>query len=240
MMLLALVRIAVSMTLVSVVLGQNTTSPSPSGTNTTSPSPSPTVKSDNSSSSSDCFPGDAVVVMADGSLKGMSELEIGDWVSDGRGGSSPVFLFGHRDARREGNFVQVEAAVDGVEYVMQLSPGHFLPVGGRLLAARLVKVGDHVELLKDGLLANGVVTGIQAIRKVGLYNPHTLGGSIVVNGMMASCYTETVHPSLAHVLLTPFRLVYPVARGGLGILTGPFNWAGAQLHLRDGKLAFIS
>eukprot|EP00181_Compsopogon_caeruleus_P003686 CAMPEP_0184684728 /NCGR_PEP_ID=MMETSP0312-20130426/16498_1 /TAXON_ID=31354 /ORGANISM="Compsopogon coeruleus, Strain SAG 36.94" /LENGTH=247 /DNA_ID=CAMNT_0027138223 /DNA_START=60 /DNA_END=803 /DNA_ORIENTATION=+ len=236
-------RLVVVLLVAYVAMGQNTSTPttssSPNGTATSTPSPSVNATADRnttSNSSSVCFPGDAFVVMADWSLKAISKLEIGDQVSDGRGGSSPVFMFGHRLATVEETFVEISAKSRSESFTLDLSPSHFLPVNGKLLAARLVKANDQVTVVSgDGEAAEATVTGVRSVRKTGLYNPHTLDGSIVVNGVVASCYTETVRPSLAHLLLAPFRLVYPVVRNGLDTFTGPLNRAGSHISLRDGK-----
>jgi hypothetical protein len=45
----------------------------------------------------------------------------------------------------------------------------------------------------------------------GLYNPHTLTGQIVVDGVLASCYTRAVHPAIARLLLSPLAMLYRMA-----------------------------
>lgn len=45
-------------------------------------------------------------------------------------------------------------------------------------------------------------------RRRGLYNPHTISGTIVVDGIVASCYTTFMNPLLAHSLLAPLRLIF--------------------------------
>ena len=54
----------------------------------------------------------------------------------------------------------------------------------------------------------------------GLYNPHTMDGDIVVNGIKTSTYTAAIEPSLAHSLLWPVRMLY---RLGVNLLDGVFN-----------------
>ena len=66
-----------------------------------------------------------------------------------------------------------------------------------------------------------VITGITAVTKWGLYNPYTLGGTIIVNGVVASAHSEwfldslfqavsLVHllPAVYQMVLLPVRLVY--------------------------------
>lgn len=42
---------------------------------------------------------------------------------------------------------------------------------------------------------------------LGLYNPQTIHGDIVVDGFVVSTYTADVTPSVAHAVLTPMRAV---------------------------------
>ena len=52
------------------------------------------------------------------------------------------------------------------------------------------------------------------------YNPHTLNGDIVVNGIKTSTYTAAVEPSLAHSLLWPVRMLYSM---GVNVVQGMFD-----------------
>jgi hypothetical protein len=83
--------------------------------------------------------------------------------------------------------------------------GHYLYVNGELQTAGSVKVGDMLTL------ANGdksAVTEVSSQWAPGLYNPHTLTGDIVVDGILTSTYTDAVSPTLAHALLAPLRQMY--------------------------------
>jgi hypothetical protein len=82
-----------------------------------------------------------------------------------------------------------------------------LYVQGGLKDSSDVVVGDRLVLGDGGLSA---VVSVTTIHDVGLYNPQTLQGDIVVNGIKASTYTKAVKPDLAHSLLSPLRLAYAV------------------------------
>lgn len=89
---------------------------------------------------------------------------------------------------------------------LTLSSGHYLYVNdGRLVQAGLVKVGDFLETA-DGTPA--VITGKTVVHAIGLYNPHTLHGDILVNGFRTTTYTNALSPLLAHALLAPVRALY--------------------------------
>lgn len=80
-------------------------------------------------------------------------------------------------------------------------------VNDRLATASTVRAGDR---LRD---ANGydiLVTDVDTVIERGLYAPTSLIANLVVDGVRVSSYTAAVHPTFAHLLLSPVRLVYRV------------------------------
>ena len=77
---------------------------------------------------------------------------------------------------------------------------NYIYADGIAVQARLVGVGNK--------LSNGTVVAVDRIKAVGLYNPHTLQGDLLVNGIVASSYTDAIPPYLAHSLLAPLRIMY--------------------------------
>lgn len=149
-----------------------------------------------------CFPVNAMVnVQRRGAIR-MSELKVGDSVEVKRGVYSRVFMFTHQDSTPRVQFVTLETASGEVA---SLTAGHFLYVNTVLKTAFTVNTGDRV-ILADGRESAVIRVGIKFER--GLYNPQTLHGDIVVNGIRMSTYTWTVAPPLAHVLLSPLRGLY--------------------------------
>ena len=119
-------------------------------------------------------------------------------------------MFSHRLVDAEVAYVELETAGGAT---LHLSGGHYLPVnGGRLVEARTVRVGDNVTLGASGAAAP--VLAVRSARKGGLYNPHTLHGDIVVDGVLTSTYTAAFSPTLAHAALAPLRALY---RAGVDI-----------------------
>jgi hypothetical protein len=178
----------------------------PNGTRA-SVSPSPSSNND-----SVCFPSHAVVELVDGSCVTMEKLSIGDVVKVGPNAFSKVFMFTHKLRGGVHEFVHLTTST-GV--TITLTSGHYIPVDGRLIAASSVTIGSRVQL------GNGAVDKIVSIRNVidaGLYNPQTLDGGIVVNGVVASTYTIAVEPQLAHAILAPFRSLFAFWGVGLTIL----------------------
>lgn len=63
-------------------------------------------------------------------------------------------------------------------------------------------------------LASGKWSVVESVRtdvtEKGLYNVHTQDGTVVVDGVRVSCYTEAVHHVKAHGLLAVFRAMFKV------------------------------
>lgn len=149
-----------------------------------------------------CFPGSTLVRLSTGALVPLSRLQLGDRVAVGNGEFSDVFMFTHRDASARARFVRLETTSGAV---IRLTAGHYLYVNGRLRAAGAVRVGD---VLRGGDGIPGVVTRVGNVQGIGLFNPQTAHGDIVVDGVTASTYTRAVAPRAAHALLAPVRALF--------------------------------
>lgn len=155
-----------------------------------------------------CFPGHARV---GGSEKTMSQLSVGDEVTvDAHGTVETVLGFTHTDRHAKARFVSLHTDVG----ILTATPGHYVEVAAA--AAAVAEGAAGVTLRKMADIKEGArlvhVSGARpVVRKVtravhkGVWNPHTKSGSIVVDGFVASCYTEAVRPMAAHALLTPLR-----------------------------------
>jgi len=175
--------------------------PGESATSPPTPPPVTDAGGDDGGSSRVCFPAHATVQLHNGHTKPISSLQPGDRVRTSSHTYSDVFAFTHRDAHATASFVRIETDSHAIE----LSGSHYLPVNGRVVSAERVAVGDHVELGEGGV---GVVKGVRRVSGVGLYNPQTMDGRIVVDGIVATCYTRAVDPRLADVLLAVPRMLY--------------------------------
>lgn len=167
-----------------------------------------------------CFAADAVVSLYGGETKRMEDLAVGDSVLCGDGSYSPVFMFTHQMRNGWSTFIEIRAG----ERRLALSPGHYIPLAdGRLKAASTVRVGDVVTL------ASGASVAVEAVSEVvrrGLYNPQTLKGDIIVNGVLASTYTRAVSPEIAHSLLVPLRIIFNMLGLGVSAIKGIDGFAG--------------
>lgn len=152
-----------------------------------------------------CFPASAMVKLEDGAWKRMEEVQIGDKVQVGSDKYSPVFMFTHRDA--DVNYLFVELETSTGERV-RLTKGHYIYVNGRLEMAGTVRLRDEV-IHEDGTRRR--ISNIRRVWGRGLFNPQTMHGDIVVDGLVASTYTRSVSPKVAHGLLAPLRCMYAVS-----------------------------
>jgi len=172
---------------------------------------------------------------------------------------SAVHLFTHRQRDSVNPFVAIHAT--NLPAPVMLTAGHYLYVnGGALVTARQVKVGDVLVGNRNMIAAVGAgaagaagaaadggndarepftVTKVEmGVRSKGLYNPHTLHGDIVVNGVVASTLTDAVHPTLAHILLWPARTMFSL---GVDLIGNSFDngaFHAAQPYMPKGKQVY--
>lgn len=161
-----------------------------------------------------CFPANAVVELEDGTQQTMANLKIGDKVLVGENKYSEVYMFSHNDAGAVATFMKIETSAN---LTLLLTPDHYLYLNGKLVISKLAKVGD-VVITRDGSEAE--IVSVSVVRENGLYNPHTLQGDIVVNGIKTSSYTSAIAPTLAHTMLWPVRMLYTL---GYDIVNGAFE-----------------
>lgn len=149
---------------------------------------------------SSCFPSSAFVHLPNGDEISLSQLEAGHEILVTGSRSSIIYLFTHKQTYELHDFVRIESEGN---HSITLSEGHYIYANGRLKGAGRVEVGDILQTL-DG---ETVVKAVEWTQDYGLIAPHTLHGDIVVNRVLTSTYTSTVHPLLAHSILWPLRLL---------------------------------
>lgn len=145
-------------------------------------------------------------------VREMRNLQIGDEIAVSWKRFSPVIGFTHRSPIASASYVQIRtesghAVVATVAHMMYvIRDGQKVPTG-----IEEIIVGDEVPVVQDGRDETSVVISVKRINSVGLFNPHTLSGDIVVNGVLCSTYTKYVPMYTAHCLLAPIRAGYRIA-----------------------------
>lgn len=186
-----------------------------------------------------CFAADASVSLESGAAVRMDELEHSHSVAIGGGDHSDVVFFGHRDPDAVAEFVRIEkkTASGAAMKPLFISPSHYLYVNGRLAVARSVVPGDVLRGV-DG--EDVTVLSVAREFKQGVFAPTTMHGDIAVDGVVASSYTDALHPETAHKLLTPVRALHDsplrplVARLTSVMHRQSFDWAARMAGLSSG------
>lgn len=145
-----------------------------------------------------CFPGESKVLVSGRGAVPVSTLAVGDEalsaIPDGSGGWAlrfdRVVSFLHRAPSTEAEVLQISHELGKVE----LTPSHLLFVhkdDGPALPTLGREVAEGNRLVAawvDGTVATPKVTRIETVRRRGLYAPLLSGGTLLVDGTVASCY----------------------------------------------------
>ena len=138
----------------------------------------------------------------------MKDLKIGDRVRVANGRYSDVVLFTHRDEKHQGRFVEI-LTENGP--TLRLTNGHYLHVNSKLMPAHSAKPGDVLRDGRNEATSFGfIVRNVRSVVDRGLYNPQTIHGDIIVNGIISNAFTEAIQPFLARSLMKAVSLLYRV------------------------------
>lgn len=168
-------------------------------------SSSATPSRDNSSantSGSVCFPSDAKVVREGWETVRISEVRISDRLLTQGGRFSAIMMSSHNDTSAWSAFVTLQTSSG---FAVTLSGSHYIPTATGLQTAKHIVVGDVLTLWNG---ETDTVAHKGSVWKVGLHNPHTTDGTIVVDGVLTSTFTEAVPPGMANALLSPIKWLF--------------------------------
>ncbi|XP_007575362.1 indian hedgehog B protein isoform X2 [Poecilia formosa] len=182
------------------------------------------VKSDHSmaAKAGGCFPGNASVMLEGGTRRSMSALKPGDRVLALVNGSlvfSEVMTFLDRDPDTPRLFVSLQTAAG---QRLALTAAHLLflsgrncsegaaPVASQLRAAYAgtARPGQCVLVEAGGAARLSRIVGVSVATSRGAFAPLTRQGTIMVDGVAASCYAAVDGHRLAHQAFAPLRLLH--------------------------------
>lgn len=152
----------------------------------------------------ECLHGDGIVELSSGVSKRVRELQVGDKVQIGASSFSTVFMFTHRDPSVTADFVRITTHANQSVVVTH---SHYIHTARRLLKASDVRVDDFA-ILADGSPIR--IASVTSLKSIGIYNPQTTHGNIVVDGLLISTYTGCFDTPVAHSLLSPLRALYRI------------------------------
>jgi Hint module len=171
--------------------------------------------------SSGCFPSIATVCKRGVGTVSMAELRIGDeiLVADSYGNLiyEPVITFLHLfHASRNVLFDYLQ--INHSSGHILIHPDHLISVTRRgqttYLPAHEIRRTDFISAVwLDGSFTLSSVSGVERVSKKGLYCPLTYSGTVIVDGVLCSCYSppsaflgyRCTHEA-AHVAVLPLRL----------------------------------
>lgn len=199
-----------------------------------------------------CFSAHSTVVTSQGIQKTMYELKIGDEISvvdpaNGKLTFSPVITFLDRKPNHETYFHLITTET---EEKLTVTPIHLVysysDIGTgslqneiipeqidfslfKAIFAKNISVGDLVlAQTNNGQLKPTRVSKIETQMHNGAYAPLTEMGTLVVDNILASCYANVDSHWLAHIAVSPIRLLAKVWPNDQ--LVDGIHWYAQSLH----------
>ena len=172
-----------------------------------------------------CFPARATVMTNSGEHKSLHELKVGEKIScvrdEGQQDYCEVIGFLHKQESGAHDYLSIHTDTG---HKLEVSASHLIfrsrekscsVSNADDVFASEVTVGDYVYVTTKKGLVSSMVTKISTIEARGYYAPLTSCGTVVVDGVLASCYAQFDSHRLAQMGMTGARLAYYYAPGWL-------------------------
>ena len=157
-----------------------------------------------------CFAGSSQITLEDGTIKALSDIQIGDKVLVNKNNLyEPVLSFIH--SQRQGQFsflaISIQSLLSNSSSTIFISANHLIFDfdSGKAIFAGKLHVGDRVQFIDNDKIVPGEIIDIQLTKQQGYYAPLTTSGTIVVNGVVASNYATVSNHELAHQVMAIYR-----------------------------------
>ncbi|CAF4022995.1 unnamed protein product, partial [Adineta steineri] len=168
-----------------------------------------------------CFFGEDQVRLVNGDITTISELRSGMRVYSMNNRNElmedEVIMILHRDPDETDLFCVIETS--DPRYKLSVTCDHYVAVSDgsktQYLMSNHVKSTEHFVYVHNDLnhqLELVQVTNVLRLYKTGLYSLTTNEGTLVVNNIVASCYSNVTSITTAHNILGLFRVYYRVAK----------------------------
>ncbi|CAD5125016.1 unnamed protein product [Dimorphilus gyrociliatus] len=165
-----------------------------------------------------CFSGESKVVLENGQTISMKQLKLGDSVLSSKGRFSPVLTMLDRNTQEPALFLTLRTKSG---HFIQLTHQHLIAVetadGKRYIHADQVRIGQKLYSQDNGIEKVTEVISIEEIQMNGFYAPMTADGTVIVNGIEASCYAVINSHEIAHLAMAPLRWVLQLYNSIIGL-----------------------
>ena len=163
--------------------------------------------------SESCFPADGRVTLETGNSIQVSALHPGDRILAMSFSGAPVYSefisFLHMDSTQVATFLAIHTDT----HTVQISQKHLLYIQDKTNTkdfydfAKNVKVGQYLLTAAiEGSFVASRVNKVESFVDAGVYAPLTAEGTVVVDGVVASCYAEVQSHNMAHMAIWPYRM----------------------------------
>jgi len=157
--------------------------------------------------------------MENGEHKQIKDIKIGDRVQvidtySGKITTDTVFMFLDRDTVAESFFYEIRT----VDHKLIVTPRHLVYASRdkqtftniQPIYAKDITENSYLHIDNNGTISHQKVLSKSRVWKRGFYAPLTYAGTIIVNGVAASCYSLLSVHDLAHWAMYPMRILSSV------------------------------
>jgi len=210
------------------------------------------VKSDSSIAikTGGCFPSTSVALSSSAQTLLVSQLQPGDEVlgidENGKIEPTTVLLNAHADKDKLHSYItlttedagEISLTPNHLLYVLQLHEKSGININSASRAtpifASRVQIGDYIYIRHENTsVLPAMVKYITLSVRKGAYAPITAYGTIIVDGVYASCYADVTSHNLAHWSFLPIRLLYSlnISLQSLSIFPNDFDGIHWYAHI---------
>ena len=179
-----------------------------------------------------CFSGDSFVQLSNGTTKGIASLQVDDQILtidhfQLTSSSMLLMLDEHAPDQNDSRSSMIEFYTIESEAgeKISLTADHLIGIVSLhsviYIPAKHVRLGDLLLISSRNQIQSSRIIEIRKEMKSGWFAPLTVKGTLLVNGILVSCFASVSDHFLAQMFLTPLRFYYRIFR--LFSSGDPFN-----------------